>query len=159
LGFFKVPLGQKFMTEADVFSCSPGPQKLCNRYRKGENMTKVSGADAYGYDRVGLTNLLAIGLGPSMAVTNSYLAHSQSLSILLTNSVQQQHQQAIVGLATTSQSITQLFGNIGTYAKKSSFTPTPMSAPAPEPPAPGPEVTSFHEIYKEPPYREPPYTE
>jgi hypothetical protein len=122
-------------------------------------MAKANGADADGSDRVGLTNLLVIGLGPSMAATNSYLAHSQSLSILLTNSVQEQHQQAIAGLATTTRSITQLFGNIGTKRKEPA--PHAFSAPAPIPTPPKePEVSSFHhEPYHEAPYKEPPFTE
>jgi hypothetical protein len=125
-------------------------------------MTKTSGAEADGYDPVGLTNLLAIGLGPSMAATNSYLAHSQSLSILLTNSVQQQNQQAIAGLATTSRSITQLFGNRRKEPLPRADTSGSriVASSTPEP-----EVSSFfyepyHEApYKEPPYKEPPYTE
>jgi len=109
-------------------------------------MTKASGAAAHGYDSVGLTNVLTVGLGPSMAATNSYLAHSQSLSILWTNSVQQQHQQAIAGLATTSRSITQLFGNVSNRRKEPPPTPASVSG-------------FFHQPYHEPPYEEPPYTE
>ena len=127
-------------------------------------MTKASGASAHGYDSVGLTNVLTVGLGPSMAATNSYLAHSQSLSILWTNSVQQQHQQAIAGLATTSRSITQLFGNVSNRRKEPPPTPasammTPASAMSASETS-QPNVSGFfHQPYHEPPYEEPPYTE
>jgi len=130
-------------------------------------MTKTSGVDAYGYDSVGLTNLLVIGLGPSMAATNSYLAHSQSLSILLANSVQEQHQQAIAGLASTTRSIAQLFGNIGNRRKEppASSLKATSDSPIAASSIAEPEVSAFHHEpyyeapYKEPPYKEPPYTE
>jgi hypothetical protein len=119
-------------------------------------MTKPGGANPSGYDGVGLTNLLAIGLGPSMAVANSYLAHSQSLSILLTNSVQQQHQQAIAGLATTSRSISQIFGGRKEPLPRA-FSPPPGPPPVAKATV---EASSFHhEPYHEPPYKEPPFTE
>lgn len=134
-------------------------------------MAKSSGADVHGHDSVGLSNIFAIGLGPSMAATNSYLAHSQSLSILSTNSVQQQHQQAIAGLATTSRSIAEIFGNVGNRRKEPPPPPAPPRFKAASdagivaPSVPEPEVSSFHHEpyyeapYKEPPYKEPLYTE
>jgi hypothetical protein len=132
-------------------------------------MTKPSGADANGYDSVGLTNLLAIGLGPSLTATNSYLAHSHSLSILWTNSVQEQHQQAIAGLAITSRCVTQLFGDTGNRRREPRLTTPPLKATSDSgivaPSVAEPKVSSFHHEpyyeapYKEPPYKEPPYTE
>jgi len=56
-------------------------------------------------DSVAHTNLLTLGLGPAMAMVNSYMAHSHSQSVLFTNAVQQQQQEALAGLSTASESV------------------------------------------------------
>jgi hypothetical protein len=55
-------------------------------------------------DSVAQTNLMTLGLGPAMAMVNSYLAHSHSQSLLFANAVQQQQREALAGLSTASES-------------------------------------------------------
>lgn len=56
-------------------------------------------------DWVAQTNLMTLGLGPAMAMVNSYMAHSHSQSVLFANAVQQQQQEALAGLSTASESV------------------------------------------------------
>ena len=55
-------------------------------------------------DSVAQTNLMTLGLGPAMAMVNSYMAHSHSQSVLFANAVQQQQREALAGLSTASES-------------------------------------------------------
>jgi hypothetical protein len=55
-------------------------------------------------DSVAQTNLMTLGLGPAMAMVNSYMAHSHSQSLLFANAVQQQQREALAGLSTASES-------------------------------------------------------
>jgi len=55
-------------------------------------------------DSVAQTNLMTLGVGPAMAMVNSYMAHSHSQSLLFANAVQQQQREALAGLSTASES-------------------------------------------------------
>ncbi len=59
-------------------------------------------------NQVDEANLITLGLGPALAVANAYLAQSHAQQILFTNSVQQQQNGAIEGLAVTVKSAHQI---------------------------------------------------
>ncbi|MCK9397464.1 MAG: RebB family R body protein [Methylobacter sp.] len=59
-------------------------------------------------DGVTQTSSHVLGLGPATAAINAYLGQTQSLTVLFANMVNQQQQQAIVGLSVTTRNVTKL---------------------------------------------------
>ncbi|MFZ2404791.1 MAG: RebB family R body protein [Methylobacter sp.] len=59
-------------------------------------------------DGITQTSSHVLGLGPATAAVNAYLGQTQALSVLLANMVNQQQQQAIVGLSVTTRNVTKL---------------------------------------------------
>ncbi len=82
-------------------------------------------------DAVARVNALTLGFAPSVSVAHSYLANTHAQRLTLENSVSQQQQQWIIGLATTATSVVEIFGR---RAKKKA----PENVPPPIPPVPHP---------------------
>src|SRR5215471_8794860 len=64
-------------------------------------------------DQVAQTNLMTLGLGPAMAMVHAYLAQAHAQGIMFANSVHQQQQEAMVGLALASESAAKIL-DLGT---------------------------------------------
>jgi hypothetical protein len=54
-------------------------------------------------DSIAQTNVMTLGVGPAIAMVNSYMAHSHSQAVLFANAVQQQQREALAGLSTASE--------------------------------------------------------
>lgn len=61
-------------------------------------------------DGVTQTSSHVLGLGPATAAINAYLGQTQALTVLFANMVNQQQQQATVGLSVTTRNVTKLLG-------------------------------------------------
>ena len=73
-----------------------------------DTSTGDSGAESVG-DSVTQTNLMTLGLGPSVPIASSYLAQAHAQSVLFTNAVQQQYQESITALSVATESVRRIF--------------------------------------------------
>jgi len=73
-----------------------------------DTSTGDSGAESVG-DSVTQTNLMTLGLGPSVPIASSYLAQAHAQSVLFTNVVQEKNQESIFAQTAATESVRRIF--------------------------------------------------